>query len=362
MSPFLRLLVLAFLLAPVISACAPANPPTSSAPAAVPATAIQTAVSQPTAAAQPAPVSLRVVNLPFIAFAPFWIAQDEGYFAEQGLNVELVDMSQQPDSTAAFLAGEADVTSGLVSASWFNAAAKESPLKVVADKGYIDPQGCSNIALLARKDLLTGGELKPETLKGKTLTLVRGTWNEYYVEKLFATVGLSLDDLKIVNVPSPSVPDAMDNGSIDLAVNNEPWVTRLKERGHLSIFTPITELMPGSASAVTLYGPRLIGENADVGRRFMVAYLKAVRRYNEGKTERNLEILSKYAKLDKALLEKMCWPAMRDDGAMNVESLLDFQTWAQGKGMVKTPVTAAQIIDTSYLDYANAQLPPVQNR
>src|SRR5262245_28002184 len=80
----------------VLSACAQVTP---AAPAAtVPQTTPASASTQP--------VDLKVVILPFISFAPYWIAQDDGYFTEQGLNVEFVDMTQQQDTLPAMLGGQ----------------------------------------------------------------------------------------------------------------------------------------------------------------------------------------------------------------------------------------------------------------
>jgi hypothetical protein len=55
---------------------------------------------------------------------------------------------------------------------------------------------------------------------------------------------------------------------------------------------------------VLVYGAKLLGQNADVGNRFMVGFLKAVRYYNEeGRTERILQIVSKYTQLDRNTLQ-----------------------------------------------------------
>ena len=152
----------------------------------------------------------------------------------------------------------------------------------------------------------------------------------------------------------------MNAGQVDLTVQNEPWVTRLADAGHVRLTPGISKLMPNSESAVMLFGPKLLGANAEVGKRFMLAYLKAVRAYNEGKTEHNVAILSKYTKLPKELVQKMCWPALHPDGTINTESVLDFQNWAAGKGMIKTPATAAQLFDTSFAEYASQQLGPAK--
>lgn len=334
------------ILALILAACAQ---PTPAAP--------PSAVPQPTSAQ---PVSLKVVILPFISFAPYWIAQEDGYFAEQGLQVELIDMTNQSDTLPAMLGGQVDVTSGQVYAAMFNAAAKDGGVKIVADKGYINPESCENIAVIGRKGRFDAGDLTAEQLKDSRMTIVAGSWNEYYLDKLLNAVNLTNTTASNTPMSSPSVLEAMNAGQVDLSVQNEPWVTRMTDAGHVRLTPGISKLMPTSESAVMLYGPKLLGANADVGNRFMLAYLKAVRAYNEGKTDHNVAILNKYTKLPAELLQKMCWPALHPDGTMNTQSVMDFQNWAVGKGLVTSPVKEVQLFDTSFAEYASQQLGPAK--
>lgn len=347
------------LLAGIVAACAVPTPPSPASTLQPPplATADSPTTAPPPATA-PQTVSLKVVILPFISFAPFWIAQDDGYFAEQGLDVQLIDMTNQQDTLPAMLGGQVDVTSGQVYAAMYNAAAKDSPVKIVADKGYINPNSCENIAVIGRKGVFDAGELKAEQLKGSRMTIVSASWNEYYLDKLLESLNLTNTAVSNSALSSPAVFDAMNAGQVDITVQNEPWVTRLTEAGHVRLTPGISKLIPNSESAVMLFGAKLLGENADVGKRFMVAYLKAVRAYNEGKTDHNVALLSKYTKLPAELLKKMCWPALHPDGMINQESMLDFQDWAVKKGIVKTPATAEQLFDTSFVEYAAQQLGP----
>jgi NitT/TauT family transport system substrate-binding protein len=302
-------------------------------------------------------VSVKVANLPFIAMAPFYIGLDEGYFSDQNLNVELVNFATQPDTIGALISGQIDVVAGQTSAGLFNLIARGADARIVADKGYIDANSCDNIALIANPGTIpTGGVVTGDMLRGKKLDFVQGSWNEYLADKLLATVGLSTTDFEHVDIPSASEIKAMESGQIDLVVQNEPWVTRLLADGNTNVLRPPSQIVPGSESAITMIGQKLIGQNAEVGNRLMVAYLRAVRQYNEGKTDRNVAILSKYTQLDTELLKQMCWPAMRSDGAVNVDSLLDFQQWAMNKGLQQTALTREQMWDPSFVTTANQRL------
>jgi NitT/TauT family transport system substrate-binding protein len=169
-----------------------------------------------------------------------------------------------------------------------------------------------------------------------------------------------MDDMNVVTIPIASTLEAMSSKQIDLALNNEPWITRMVQAGNVAVLTPVQELMPDSQSAITLYGPSLLDKNSDVGNRFMVAYLQAVRKYNEGKTDRNVEILAKAIKLDPALIKDMCWPALRADGSLNTASVQEFQEWAVSGKDLDAVVPEAEYWDGSFVEFANKQLEAAQ--
>ncbi len=304
-------------------------------------------------------VSLKILNLPYISFAPFWIAQDEGYFKAQGLDVQLVDLPDQSDGMPQLVNGQLDVWAGNLSSGFINSIARGSQIKLVSDKGYVDPQGCSSNAIVVRKGILPpDGQISPDLLRGKKFIIVRGSWLEYFAEKTLNPYGLKIDDFQITYSPPAAMFEGMNNGSVDLGTQNEPWVTRMLDNGHQVLGKPITQIMPNAETAVTLFGPRLLGNNSDVGKRFMIAYLQAVSKYNEGKTDSNVALIGKYTKLDPALIKRMCWPQLRSDGRLNMASIMDFQAWAVAKKLVDQPLTEQQIYDPSLVEYAAQHLPP----
>jgi NitT/TauT family transport system substrate-binding protein len=300
---------------------------------------------------------VKVVSLPFITFAPFYIGVEEGYFADQGIDVEIVDMRVQEEILPALASGQVDVTSGLVSAGMFNAIARGANVKITADKGVVDPEGCINWSIAGRSELIENGELEDVAqIAGRTVNIVPATWLEYYLAKVLETGGLTLDDIEKVNLSSWSMPDALAQGSIDLAVNSEPWVTRFNAAGHFPVFQLPQEILPDDSGAVILFGPKLLDENRDLGVRFMTAYLRAVRQYQEGKTARNLEIIADFSELEPELLEEMCWPAIRTTGEVNTDSALAFEEWAVARGYQDSVVAPEQFYDGSYVEAANTLL------
>jgi ABC-type nitrate/sulfonate/bicarbonate transport system substrate-binding protein len=110
-----------------------------------------------------------------------------------------------------------------------------------------------------------------------------------------------------------------------------------------------------------MFGPTLLNDNPDAGKKFMIAYVKAAQQYAEGKTERNLEIAEKYMGMDRETLLNSPWTPQNSDGRIDVEDVLTFQDWAYDSGYIDSKMTEEQLIDASFVDYANQMLGQVNN-
>ena len=213
--------------------------------------------------------------------------------------------------------------------------------------------GNVTFGLVARRDLVEGKKLEDVTqLRGRRIVAEPAEVNEYFLEKLLQSAGMSIADVELKNVPDPVAPDALARGTVDLASAGEPWVTRMLDTGKAVMWKPAADVIPEFQVSFIMYGPTFLEENPDAGRRFMTAYLKAARQYNQGKTERNIEIIAKYTKLDPAFLKRAGWPTMRKGGAVNTDTLLDFQDWALKRKYLDEKIPADRFWDPRFVEYA----------
>jgi NitT/TauT family transport system substrate-binding protein len=302
-------------------------------------------------------VKLRVLLPSRLSSAPFFIAADGGFFAEQGLDVEFVKIVRTADALTALAHGDLDVWTGAVSFALLNLIARDNRVKVVSDKGYFAPGGCSYSALMVRRTLIeTGLVLEPRQLRGRRVAVNATASFGYFMEKLLGPVGLSLADVQVVDIPEGEgavVAEALRSGSVDAAFVLEPWVTRIQQTNTAEVFASAAQVMAGYQHMVTAFGPSLLVRNPGAGRRFMNAYLRAVRQYNEGKTARNLQVLAKNTGFDVGLLQEACWPSVRDDGRVDLSSMADFQRWGLRRGFLDRVLAPSQFWDATFVDYAN---------
>jgi len=303
---------------------------------------------------------LKVVMVPYLSNAPLFIAATEGYFTEQGLEVEFVQMTRTVAAVPALLGGELDVLPAVISPGLFNAVARGGVLRLVANKGHIAPTGCSATTVLVRRALADSRVLEdPAQLRGRRIVMPNpASFEGFVVEKLLRQGGVRLDEIQVVDIPPPAEPEAFRNGAIDITVAGEPWLTRAVQTGHAVPWIPAQQLVPGFDYAFIVFGPTLLEKQPEAGRRFMTAYLRAVRQYAQGKTERNLEILARYTGLERELLRGVCWPAIRQDGRVDMAGVLDFQTWAADRRFLDRSVGPERFWDGSFVEHAIRALAP----
>lgn len=312
---------------------------------------------------QSKPLKLKLVYMPYITSAPFLIAEEEGFFASEGLQIEFVKVGDAMEALPSLIKGEVDVLGEAIYPAFLNAMARGAKIKFVADRGYLPPMGCTYAAILARRALVEEGKLSSiSQLKGRRVAAKQvSAVVVYFLEKVLVQSGLTLADVELVSLPTPMRLEAFAKGTIDITFGFEPWLTQFLKGGHATIWKSVQQLIPNFQMGLLLYGPTLLEKNSEAGKRFMVAYLKAVRQYHRGKIERNIEILAKHTGLDRELLKKCCWPVFRDNGQINIESIVDFQSWALEKRFLDKEVPPDQFWDPSFIEYANKVLSTTKN-
>jgi NitT/TauT family transport system substrate-binding protein len=177
-----------------------------------------------------------------------------------------------------------------------------------------------------------------------------------YVDSLLARGGNSLDEQEMFDLPAPNLADALEAGSLDLAHASEPWLSRLLATGNIELLAGAKDVLPDGQFAVILFGPALIDGDRDIGVRFLEGYLKALRQYNEGKTDRNVEIIAKNTDLDPEFIRTLCWPTIPIDGQINTKSIVDFQKWALGRGLIDREGAVNEFVDEEFLKQAREAL------
>jgi NitT/TauT family transport system substrate-binding protein len=295
---------------------------------------------------------VKVAYIPLISNGPLFIAKEEGYFAQQGINVEFEKVQSGAASLPLLVNGDIAVSGGGISPGSLNAIGKGAHVRIVADKGRMAPGFCNSTALMVRRDLFNNGIVTSASdLKGRKI--MASSDQNYGLFRALSLGNLTIDDVEIVNMDYPSGVIAFNNGAIDAGLLVEPFITLAISSGAAVVLIPAKEYYPDFPTPL-YYGPAFLDKDPELGRRFMVAYLQGVKQYNTGKTERNLEILQNYTHLDRELLKQSCWVAIAEDGFVIRQPVQEFIDWMYANKQISKKVDEDQLFDMSYVTYANA--------
>jgi NitT/TauT family transport system substrate-binding protein len=298
-----------------------------------------------------------------VSDAGLYIAADKGYFKEQNIAIDLIQLDSVSTVVTALASGQVDVAGGAPSAAIYNASRQGIGIKVVADKGSMS-KGGGYIGLVVRKGM--EGTIKSAAdLKGHKVAwsgIGVGTTNEVALDHVLKTTGLKESDISLQNLSFGDSLAALASGSVDAAYLIEPLVQSAEERGLGKLLMSGDAMYLNQQVAVLLYGPDLASKRPDVAKRFMVAYLKGVRDYNNafrknmGRAE-IVSILSKNTTVKKPeLYEKMTMPGLNPDGEVNVAGMKDDMQWFLSKGFLKETVDMTKVVDNSFVEYAVKEL------
>ncbi len=321
----------------------------------------------PARAAEPITVTVGITNV--IADVGLFVADKRGYFAAEGLKVRFVPFDAAARMVASLASGELEVGGGGISAGLFNAVARGLGVKIVADKSTSKP-GLSTGALMVRKDLVDAGRYKsPRDLKGwKVAVPAPGTGTSTSIDRLLATVGLGIKDVDLVYLSFPHMVTAFQNDGIDAGFLAEPSLTAVEASGAAVRIVRDDEMFPNHQIAVTLYSGHFINSNRDAAIRFMRAFLRGTRDYNDvvkdGKlagpgAEAIIAVLTEYSLIkDPAIYRRVGVHGCDPDGKLNLESLETDLAFFVAQGLIQGKVDVASAIDTSIAEAAVKDLGP----
>nr|WP_260858042.1 ABC transporter substrate-binding protein [Bacillus sp. FJAT-22090] len=290
--------------------------------------------------------------------AGFYIAKEKGYFADYNIEVEFAQFANSDEMLPALASGEVDIAGGVSTASFFNAIAQGIDVKIIADKGH-------NVPGKSYFTFVIGNHMKDEIkeykdFKGKRIAISsKNSIDEYIYLEMLKHAGLTQDDVEFVLLGDfGSMLGAIENGSIDAALQIEPLIAQGIENGFHVRFGDATDYAPESQIALVLGSPKFMNDEQDVSLRFMAAYLKGVRDYNdafikgEGKEE-VIDIMTKHTSLkDAALWEKVFVTGLDPDGKMFLDDIVKQYDAYKANGAISGDIDFDKAVDTSITEKA----------
>jgi NitT/TauT family transport system substrate-binding protein len=304
---------------------------------------------------------VRVSLRPTLYMAPFYLAQESGYFSDASLQLELLPVEEGAQSITLLAGGKLDVAFGALPASLPSAVTQGAKVRVVAGRRRMTSDCSDTGALYGNRAKFPRGlarltDLKQE-LRGKQVAInSRSNSAEFYLETLLSKAGLTEDDLHITAIRFSEAVAAVINGHVDALLAPEQFSAQtIAQNPQLVRGIGVAQVLPGFQFTYVFFGKNLLSDEGEIGFRFLQAFLKGVHDFARGRTPKFLDDFARSNGYDLERARQSCRDSETPDGSIDRESIGLLTEWFVRKGYCPQGVTVNQIIDTRFVERIGKQ-------
>ena len=204
------------------------------------------------------PVTLRIAVLPILDAPTMYVAQENGYFESNGIEVEFIPVGSAAERDQVIAAGQADgMINDLISTLLYNQDTTQ--IQVVSFARTATPD-FPQFRILAAKD---SGINAVEDLKGIEIGISEGSVIEYTTDRFLEAEGFQ--PIEIITIAVPSIPIRMsllDSGELMAANLPDPLASLAIQNGAVSIIDDST--YPQYGNSLITFQKTLIDANPEV--------------------------------------------------------------------------------------------------
>ena len=284
--------------------------------------------------------SLRLGYLPSTGHAKFFIAKEQNFFAQEGLEVQMLEFVNSADGLNAIIADKIDIGAFGTTGPLVHIA-KGTPLKII---GGIAGEDASLIAKPEQAEKIR----QINDLKGLKVATVRMATGDAVVRNALHRNGLDWKkDVELFELKSPpAVIEAVKSGQVDVGVVWGPHDLRAEAQG-LKVVIRSSELEPGHTCCRLVVTSQKLAAEPQVWAKFLRAILRAEKFASE-QHEATLDALAKYVKLDRATLAAAYYqPHLDQSSDPNLKGVQSFWEGMQASGFVTANGDVRQSVEVN---------------
>jgi NitT/TauT family transport system substrate-binding protein len=151
-----------------------------------------------------------------------WIAENKGYFHEEGLNIEIEEFGSGRTALKTMLEeGGLDMVTAAQTPVVFNSF-KRNDYAITAGMVY----SYNDVFVLARKDR---GIKTPSDLKGKTIGISKGSTGHFFLGLFLIYNDMDISSVQILDLEATKLAEALDKGGVDAISTWQPHISNAKK-------------------------------------------------------------------------------------------------------------------------------------
>ncbi|MBW4648629.1 MAG: ABC transporter substrate-binding protein [Kastovskya adunca ATA6-11-RM4] len=212
---------------------------------------------------------------------PLVLAQEKGFFVDQGVNVKAVYSNNYLEPASDFTANKYDGVF-LALGSVMNIIEKNPNAQIV----LVTDDSAGADAVVAQRGIQSVAELK-----GKRIGIKRNDFGELFVTRMLEDNGISVNDVTLVNLEAKAVPERLKSGDIQAGHTWEPYLFKAVEFGAKKIFS--SKQTPGLISDVMIFHGDVLRDRPNDVKAFIRAWFQAQDYWQAHPAESNALIAKK---------------------------------------------------------------------
>ena len=281
---------------------------------------------------------IRLGLLPFSESLPAVIADKQGYFKAQGLDVEITRVQSGAQAVPVLQAGKLDIVlSNTVTTLQAMEAGLDATIVAPGAAARAKAPDTSN-ALMVLKD---GGVKTPKDLEGKRVAVnVVNSTTWLYVVAFLEKHGVDRSKVRFVEIPFPQMNDPLLNKQVDAIGQVEPFRTILEDTGKAQLLGYVyIDVQPNADITQYIALTSWVQKNRAAAQKFAQAIIKGAEYLNANEAaarDANLQ----FTNLNPALKDKVNLP--RFATAVSAPEVQRTQELMMRYGLMKQPVNVAQ--------------------
>ncbi len=262
--------------------------------------------------------------------APLYLGIEQGFFEEEGLELEITQAQGGAAIVPSVVSGELDFGFSNVT-SLIVARSQGLPLQIVANANNstgVRGEDFADVLVRGDSDIQDAADLEGRTVGVNTLNNISDTTIRAAIEAQGGDPG----NVEFVEIPLPDMPAALDRGEVDAIGSIEPFRTIALQDGARSAVSNYAFPIENLTVAVYFTTDEVVAEKPETVESFRAAIEKSLE-YAQDNPDEVRAVLPSYTQLDEGLIDQLVLPSYPTE--VNRQSVQELADLAVQHGLIE---------------------------
>ena len=284
---------------------------------------------------------VKIGYLPIMASLPLYVAQENNYFTEQGVQIETIQLQSSNQLVDALVRGDIDIVVESSAVPALIAETIDSGKIKIFSASDITPQTPFDSLIVKQNSILNS----LEDLEGKKIGVFPGSTATNLLKKFLSDNNIDISKIEFIQIVPPNQLPALYEGSIDVLHAYEPTTAIALQSGNAKkLYSSIyAEQLNHNPQGVALISAKFISDNPQLAKKTIIAFNQASDFISQNDAETR-EVVVKYVKVDKNVADNVVFLYMSRSDTINEEALQSYADMLYDIGEMENKIDVSTLL------------------